>query len=367
MRAPYWLKTYRAHRLRETIGAALNLMCEMIVWLSSSRLFLLSTAILAVVSVQLSSSYGATQATKPGYEFWRSVFQRPANGNQESNDEIRMPKKVELGRRLFKDSRLSGGVDMSCASCHKRELAFTDGLAQARGRNDERLRRNTPSLFNLAASSRFNWDASAGSLEVQAIRPITHPTEMNGSFEVIVDRLRQDQNLLEVFDEAFGSAVPTKARILEALAAYVRSLVSPRTRFDRWVSGDKTALSNSEVSGFKLFVGKAGCVSCHSGWRFTDDELHDIGVKSEDPGNSAVEGGHAQIPSFKTPGLRELAVTAPYMHNGSISSLEGVINHYTDGFVDRPSLSSSMRRDLKLTSTEKSALLDFLMSLSSNE
>lgn len=275
--------------------------------------------------------------------------------------------KTELGQRLFNDSNLSGDQDMSCGSCHNQALAFTDGLAQALGRNAKPLRRNTPTLYNLATSSRFNWDASADSLESQAIRPITHPDEMNGSFDTITERIREDPGLLQSFNNAFRSEDPTKDQIVAALAAYVRSLVSPKTRFDRWVEGEATALSDAEKSGFKLFVGKAGCVSCHVGWRFTDDALHDIGVASDDPGNSVIAGGHPQIPSFKTPGLRELSKTAPYMHNGSIFTLEEVIDHYTDGFIDRPSLSSNMPRDLELTPAEKSDLVDFLLSLSSAE
>lgn len=328
---------------------------------------LLTVAVLSWVHAQPAQATKAAKANAPNEGFWRTVFQRSEAGAASEEVDAATSKKVKLGQRLFNDTRLSGDRDMSCETCHDRALAFTDGMAQARGRNNTQLQRNTPSLYNLASSTQFNWDASASSLETQAIRPITHPNEMNGSFDTIANRLHEDPNTLQSFSDAFGSEDISKDRVLDALATYVRSLVSPRTRFDEWVEGDADALGPTEKKGFKLFVGKAGCVSCHSGWRFTDDTLHDIGVVSDDPGNSAIVGGHPQIPSFKTPGLRELSKTAPYMHNGSIQTLEEVINHYTDGFIDRPSLSSSMRRDLDLTSAEKSALVDFLLSLSSAE
>ncbi len=339
----------------------------MATWLTSLKTALLILTVLGGTQTPLAHAADAAQSNTPNHTFWRSVFERPAEGGTSRTDDDRVALKTKLGQQLFNDPRLSGGADMSCATCHDPALAFTDGLAKARGRGGSRLRRNTPSIYNLASSSRFNWDASANSLESQAIGPITHPNEMNGSFESIIARLGKDTGLRKSFNGAFGSPGLSKERILEAVSTYVRSLVSPQTRFDAWVSGDETALSAAEKRGFTLFVGKAGCVSCHSGWRFTDDSLHDIGVKSDDPGNSAVSGGHPKIPSFKTPGLRELSKTAPYMHNGSIATLEGVIEHYSDGFIDRPSLSSNMRRDLELTPQETSDLVDFLLSLSSGE
>ncbi len=171
--------------------------------------------------------------------------------------------------------------------------------------------------------------------------------------------------------ERFARAFPdhpaiSERNVLEALAAYERTLVSGETRFDRWVKGDDSALSEQEMRGFGIFVGKGGCVSCHGGWRFTDDNFHDVGLKSDDPGRSAVPGGAPGLPLFKTPSLREAEHTAPYMHDGSLATLADVVDHYTGGLVKRPSLATNLVRDLRLTDDEKQSLIAFLHTLSSN-
>jgi cytochrome c peroxidase len=145
----------------------------------------------------------------------------------------------------------------------------------------------------------------------------------------------------------------------------VRSLVSPPTRFEAWIGGEAEALRPAEVRGFGLFVGKAGCVLCHVGWRFTDDRFHDIGLPGRDGGRGAVPGGTPGLREFKTPGLRELAHTAPYMHDGSLATLEAVVRHYTGGFVARPSLATHINRKLRLSAQEKADLIAFLRTLSS--
>ena len=158
-----------------------------------------------------------------------------------------------------------------------------------------------------------------------------------------------------------------KNSVLKALAAYVRSLVSPPTRFDAWIGGDAEALSAAEVRGFVLFTGKAGCVLCHAGWRFTDDRFHDIGLPGKDPGRGVVPGGTPGLAAFKTPSLRELKRTAPYMHDGSLPTLAAVLAHYTSGFVRRPSLAPTMNLKLKLGAQERADLIAFLHTLSSEK
>ena len=147
----------------------------------------------------------------------------------------------------------------------------------------------------------------------------------------------------------------------------MRSLVSPPTRFDAWIGGDAGALSAAEVRGFTLFTGKAGCVLCHAGWRFTDDRFHDIGLPGKDPGRGAVPGGTPGLAAFKTPSLRELKRTAPYMHDGSLPTLAAVLAHYTGGFVRRPSLAPTMNLKLKLGAQERADLIAFLHTLSSEK
>jgi cytochrome c peroxidase len=189
---------------------------------------------------------------------------------------------------------------------------------------------------------------------------------MGGDWPTILRRLEGDADLVGQFRAARPKELTvSQAAVVAALAAYVRSLVSPPTRFDAWIAGDSTALRPAEVRGFRLFTGKAGCVLCHVGWRFTDDRFHDIGLASRDGGRGAVPGGTPGLMAFKTPSLRELARTAPYMHDGSLATLDAVISHYAGGFVARPSLSTNLNRDLRLSQAERADLVAFLRTLSS--
>jgi cytochrome c peroxidase len=295
---------------------------------------------------------------------WRQLFRRPAEPPAPA-DNAMTAAKVALGARLFSDPRLSGAGQRSCASCHRPELAFTDGLRRARALTGASLARNTPALWNLAWSEAYFWDGRAPSLEAQVRMPIVAADEMAGDWPSILARLNADPDLLAAYQAAFaGEARIAQDGVAKALASYVRSLVSPRTRFDAWIEGDDGALKANEVRGFRLFTGKAGCVLCHVGWRFTDDRFHDIGLPGNDAGRGAVAGGTPGLPAFKTPSLRELASSAPYMHDGSRPTLAAVVAHYADTFLKRPSLAPSIRR-LHLTATERAELIAFLGTLSS--
>ena len=195
--------------------------------------------------------------------------------------------------------------------------------------------------------------------------PIEAAEEMAGHWPAILARLEADAGLVGQFREAFG-AEPRVSQdtVVKALAAYVRSLVSPPTRFDAWIEGDAGALSAAEIRGFRLFTGKAGCVLCHVGWRFTDDRFHDIGLPGDDPGRGAVAGGTPGLRAFKTASLREAAHTAPYMHDGSLPTLAAVVAHYAGGFVARPGLAPNMNRALRLSARERADLVAFLRTLS---
>jgi cytochrome c peroxidase len=212
---------------------------------------------------------------------WRQMFKRSATAPPSPPNNPLNADKIALGARLFADARLSGGSDRTCASCHKLERAFTDGRRRALALSGAPLRRNTPSLWNLAWGKHFFWDGRAPSLETQVGMPIAEPQEMGGDWRTILLRLEGDEALVRQFRAAFPeSPAVSRDTILMALASYVRSLVSPPTRFDAWINGDTQALRPAEVRGFGLFVGKAGCVLCHVGWRFTDDRFHDIGLRS---------------------------------------------------------------------------------------
>lgn len=324
----------------------------------------LSIAAIAITWLHIAVS--AEEAVPPASRdaVWRSIFAR----DETLPDKVRNAtshEKIALGHDLFRDPRLSGDGQRACSSCHEPGRAFTNGLATAKGLGGEDLRRNVPHLYNLAWSTNYFWDGRAASLEEQARQPITAADEMAADFPAITVRLGADPAMSARFAAAFSDApVISEANILAALAAYERSLVSPQTRFDLWVAGDEGALSAHELQGFRLFVGKAGCVACHGGWRLTDDAFHDIGLSGDDPGRGAVAGGVPGLAAFKTPGLRELRHTAPYMHDGSLVTLRAVVDHYAGHLDKRASLDPNVVRDLVLDEKEKSALVAFLESLS---
>jgi cytochrome c peroxidase len=271
---------------------------------------------------------------------------------------------VALGAALFSDPRLSRDGDRSCASCHQPDKGYSDGLPKARGRDGTSLKRNTPHLYNLSPATSFYWDGREPTLESQARVPLHAANELAAEPSQLLARLSADLDLRRQFAAAFpNESEMSEPTLLSALAAYEKSLISPETAFDAWVAGDDDALAEQEKRGFRIFVGKGGCVACHGGWRMTDDGFHDIGLETDDPGRSAIPGGAAGIPAFKTPGLRQVARTAPYMHNGSLRTLDDVVAHYAGKHVSRPSLAPSLVRDLKLDADERAALVAFLKKL----
>lgn len=310
---------------------------------------------------------GPAVATSDLMPFWRTFFARPDAPPPAPPDNPPSEAKVALGRDLFGDPRLSGSPQRSCAACHRPEQTFSDGRRRAAAADGRDLLRNTPALLNLAWGKSFYWDGRAASIEAQAAFPILHPDEMGGRWPDIIARLKADAALDVRFHQAFADRPAIQpATILKALAAYERTLVSPQTRFDRFIGGDAAALTSVERDGFRLFVGPAGCVGCHAGWRFSDERFHDIGLPSDDPGRGGVEGGIPGLKAFKTPSLREVRWTAPYMHDGSKPTLDAVLDHYAGGFVDRPGLSTNMVRKLALGPGDRTALLAFLNVLSSD-
>lgn len=330
-------------------------------WRAGSGSRALCALLCLAASITLSCEAQATDPAAP----WRALFRRPATPPPAPADNPLTPERIALGAKLLADPRLSGSGRRSCASCHRPERAFADGRRRAQALSGASLRRNTPSLWNLAWSKHYFWDGRAPSLEAQARAPIEAADEMGGDWPTILARLEADAELAGRFHAAFADAPPvSQDSVVKALAAYVRSLVSPATRFDAWIEGDGRALSAAEVRGFGLFTGKAGCVLCHAGWRFTDDRFHDIGLQSKDPGRGAVPGGTPGLRAFKTPSLREAVHTAPYMHDGSLPTLAAVVGHYAGGFVLRPTLAPHMNRRLRLRGQERADLVAFLRTLS---
>ncbi|MBB4039219.1 cytochrome c peroxidase [Microvirga flocculans] len=298
---------------------------------------------------------------------WRKVFARPDHTPMPS-DNPATPEKIALGAKLFEDTRLSGAGDMACASCHQADLSFSDGVDRHPGLDGQPLDRRTPSLWNMAWGLSWFWDGRAASLEAQALGPIENKREMAGDVERALRDLGSDPQMRRDFAKAFPEdPAVSAANLVKAIAAFERTLVSPETRFDRWVEGDDKALEPDELAGLALFVGKAGCVACHQGWRFTDDAFHDIGLASADKGRGPILGIAAADHAFKTPSLRERVWSAPYMHDGSLATFEEVVAHYADTIVKRPTLSADLPQGIALSPREREQLVAFLNTLSSED
>ncbi|MEP3431718.1 MAG: cytochrome c peroxidase [Roseibium sp.] len=272
-----------------------------------------------------------------------------------------------LGKMLFYEPRLSGAQNMNCASCHNPSFGYETPVATAIGAANEPLGRHAPTTLNLAWTEKLFWDGRADSLEEQAAGPITAAVEMNGKFDVIVERL----SAIEEYDQWFNSLFPgdgvTRETILTAIATYERTIMSGTAPFDRWVDGDDSALNASEIRGFEIFLGKANCAACHTGWNFTDNAFHDIGIATDDVGRAALDDSDpGNKHAFKTPGLRNLKYRAPFMHNGSVPNMESVIAYYETGGVERPSRSEKIK-PFSLTGEERKDLVAFLAALTAEK
>jgi cytochrome c peroxidase len=295
----------------------------------------------------------------------RPLYARPA-AIPAPSDNPTTPEKVALGARLFRDKRLSASGTLSCASCHDPVRGFSDGRERAVGDGGRVLERRSPTLWNLAWAPVLFWDGRAATLEAQAAMPIEAHGEMNQPLGPLTDRLAADPSYRAAFARAFPEEpAPSPRNIIRALAAHERTLVAPRTPFDAWVEGDDSALTAGEKRGLLLFHGKAGCATCHQGWAFTDHGFYDIGLPdASDRGRGAVLGQPRVDHAFRTPTLREIGRRGPFMHDGSLPTLEAVLDHYERGVVDRPTLPPELPRQLTLTSREREELLAFLGTLS---
>jgi cytochrome c peroxidase len=254
------------------------------------------------------------------------------------------PDKVALGKRLFSDPILSADRTLSCASCHLPDRGFAGPDALAIGVRGQKNRRNAPTLLNIAYSPVFFWDGRSATLEEQALLPIADPREMASSPDEAVDRLRADVSYVAQFRAAFGETV-TKENLARALASFERTLLSGDNAVDRFRAGQVTDLSEDAKQGLWLFEGRGGCWKCHSGSTMSDGRFHNTGVGwgGGDLGRFEVTQRDSDRGAFKTPILRDVAHTAPYMHDGSLATLEDVVRYYGRGGNPNPHLD----RDLK--------------------
>ena len=282
--------------------------------------------------------------------------------------------KRELGKLLFFDPILSATRTISCAGCHRPEYAFADTAALSLGALGRRGNRNTPSAMNLSLQEIFFWDGRSPSLEDQALRPIENPVEMNLPLNKALLRLKHSGKYRSYFKAVFNSE-PTLDHLGEAIAAYERSLETSNSPFDNWkLSGDTNLVSASVKRGFTLFSTKGKCTKCHFGSDFTQHEFRNIGLFNgndlNDSGRASITRNTKDLGAFKVPGLRNVAVTSPYMHNGMFRTLKEVIDFYNEpGKIvpDAINRDTALARPLGLTEKEKADLEAFLISLTDNQ
>ena len=276
------------------------------------------------------------------------------------------PERVELGRRLFQDKLLSRDRSVACSSCHDPERNFTDEKPLAEGVFGRVGNRRVPAILNRAYGTAFFWDGRIPTLEEQVLQPIINEKEMDMTLAEVVERLKQDDGYRQSFQSVFGSEI-SKKNIAYSLAAYVRTILSGNSRYDRYVNGDQKALTPIEREGLEIFRGKGRCTNCHLGPNLTDEKFRNTGIAWKngalsDLGRYQTTEDERDRGSFKTPTLRNVAERAPYMHDGSLATLTDVIGYYSRGgnknpYVDRELL------PLNLTASEQEALEAFLHSL----
>ena len=275
-------------------------------------------------------------------------------------------KKVKLGYLLYFDERLSGDGTIACASCHDPERAFTDGGSVSTGIDGQQGNRSAPTVINRAFSTLQFWDGRATSLEEQAKGPLTNPIEhgLKDNDEAVA-RIAAINGYREMFRKVFNREVNIDD-LARAIAAFERTVLSGNSRFDQFAPENESILTESEVRGMRLFNGKGMCALCHKGANFTDEKFHNIGVgmnsPNHDPGRGGITGEKSDMGAFKTPTLREITKTGPYMHDGSMETLREVVEFYNKGGEKNPNLSEKIV-PLKLSETEIDDLTNFMTTL----
>ena len=308
---------------------------------------------------------GVGDGADPRRDGWRATYRPPATIPFPPENPY-TPAKAELGRRLFFDPILSGDQTRSCATCHVPDLAWGDGRARAATRQQGDMDLRTPTLINIAwQDGPLGWDGKFRDIETVAAMPIVAPGNMNLAMPEALARLSADPAYAAAFATAFADPAITRERLEAAIATFERLIVTGPTPFDQWIAGREDAISPAAKQGFDLFNGKAGCSGCHSGWSFTDNSFHDIGVGvGADIGRGRLKPTSVALTyAFKTPTLREIDRRGPYMHDGSLQTLAAVIDLYDRGGIERPSRSRSIK-PLHLTAAERADLLAFLATLS---
>jgi cytochrome c peroxidase len=279
--------------------------------------------------------------------------------------------KAELGRLLYFDKRLSSNQTVSCGTCHSPACSYSDCKPVARGINGHIGSRHSPTIINAAYTKIFFWDGRASSLEDQSKGPLANPQEMtaernpHAAHAKCVKCIQAVEGYRVLFNKVFGEEEITLNNIVKAIATFERTLLSGNSPYDRYIAGNKKALTEEQIAGLKIF-NAVGCANCHSGVNFSDYRFHNIGIGMKDPKPDLGRYGITHVDSdwgaFKTPILREVANSPPYMHDGSLRTLEEVIDYYNSGGISNKNL-HPLLRPLNLSQANKKALHSFLMAL----
>ena len=342
-------------------------------------LLLISTVVIALVSFSadtakresLREKYSRPPAEWPAPMIdetvqWAELGPLPPGPFEEKNDSAKQL--IELGKALFFDTRLSGSGKISCASCHQPSMSWTDGKDRSIGHEGAINKRNSPTIQNTWAGKSFFWDGRSKSLEDQAFAPINSETEMHNEMPGVMRNLRAVKGYKEMFARAFGDEQINPDRLTDAIAAFEKTIVSRKSRFDLFLEGNKHALNNAELRGLHLFRTKARCMNCHNGPLFTDHAFHNNGqvidsAYKNDKGRYQVTHMDADLGKFKTPSLRDVTRTGPWMHNGSRDVLNDILVIYNNGGMQA---GDPLIRPLGLNKREIKDLLAFLQAISAD-
>ena len=274
--------------------------------------------------------------------------------------------KVDLGKLLYFDKRLSADNTVSCASCHAPDHGFTDNQPVSTGIHGQKGGRSAPTSINRAYSLAQFWDGRAGSLEDQAKGPIENPIEMGETHATVVAKIGAIPGYRDLFQRAFGAPEVNIDKIAKAIATFERTLLSGNAPYDQYKAGKKKALSAAQVRGMDVYLNKAKCDQCHEGVNFTSNSYANLGVGADqatpDVGRFAVTQDAADWGRFKTPTLRDISKSAPYMHDGSLKTLEEVVEFYDKGGTPNRNLDERLKK-LNLTAEQKKDLVEFLKAL----
>lgn len=291
---------------------------------------------------------------------WNELGVLPESPVEKQRDSLKHI--IELGKTLFFDTRLSGSGKISCATCHQPALNWADGKEKSIGHEGAINKRNSPTIQNSWVYKRLFWDGRSSDLQDQAFAPINSETEMHSEMPDVMRKLRNVNGYKELFKNAFGDEQIDPDRLTEAIAVFEKTIVSRKSRLDNFLEGNKKALTNSELRGLHLFRTKAKCMNCHSGPLFTDNQFHNSGFSGNDDGYYKVTHKEEDMGKFKTPSLRDVMKTGPWMHDGLQKDMPAIIEKFNK--ADMPPGKDKLIQPLRLTKREKNDLLAFLHAIS---